>query len=64
MGFVKKLEKAITKNPLLTGALSQSPFGGASFGSLADHLRHEDNQHEMHDKVKEIHHHYHDKKEK
>lgn len=64
MGFLKKIGKNIAGSPLLTGTLSQSPFGGADFGSLSDHLRHEKKQHEIHDKVKEIHHHYHDKKEK
>lgn len=61
MGFFKKIEKEARKHPILTGLLANSPYAPPG---LSDALSAERQQHEVHDKVKEIHHHYHDKKHK
>ena len=67
MGILKKLGKALGSvakaGMTLPGTDSVNP-SQMLFGSLASALSAEEKQHEQHKKVKEIHHHYGNKKKK
>lgn len=67
MGILKKVAKAL--GGVADAGMTIPGSGGLNpsrmlFGTLSDALGSENKQHEPHKKVKEIHHHYHDKKKK
>lgn len=66
MGILKKAAKAlggVAKAGMTIPGTNIAP-AQALFGTLGQHLGEENKRHKPHEKVKEIHHHYHDKKHK
>lgn len=63
MGFLKNAGKVVdVLAKLAPGGSAMNAPAQAMFGTLAEHLTHEKERHAPHEKVKEIHHHYHKKK--
>jgi hypothetical protein len=63
MGFLKKAQKGMSKINTMGGLVPGGDVpSNMLFGALGQHLADERKQHEPHEKVKEIHHHYHKKK--